>query len=74
MGIGKENLPGGEIIQILQAAQGREFTYWEGSYNRAASSEVKSWLPGVNSYSGRPEVSEPWRMPVLQTNQQPGVE
>lgn len=32
------NLPGGEII-ILQAAQGGEFTCWEGS----AVSEMQSW-------------------------------
>lgn len=36
-------LPGGEI-KILQAAQGRGFTYWEGSCNRSAVSEVHSWL------------------------------
>lgn len=42
------NLPGGEII-ILQAAQGGEFTCWEGS----AVSEMQSW-------SSRARAEELW--------------
>ena len=40
-GYQERNLPVGEITKILQAAQGGEFTCWEGS----AVSEVQSWLP-----------------------------